>query len=239
MKVIKLLIIVLILSLSSILYATGEDVNIGSTITFAGRDWRVLDLKDGNALVLSMNVVVLRPYLERFDKVTWTNCSMRSYLNNDFLNNEFTSEEKARLVETRNVTVNPWFPEMGSATSIDKVFLLSVEEVVQYFGDSGDLENRKFKKPINDGYVEDKMGRYLSDQYNAERIVKTENGRTCDWWLRSNTLGTGYATYILSDGAISVVGLGGLTANSSSYIIDARDMRYIQAGVRPAMWIKL
>jgi len=239
MKVSKLLLIMVILSLPSLIFATGENVKIGSSISFAGRDWRVLDLKDGNALVLSEQIVVLKPYLDRFDMVTWTNSSMRSYLNNTYLNNEFTSEEKARLIETRNTTENPWFPEMGKATSIDKVFLLSIEEVVQYLGDSGDLENRKFKKPVDDHYVEDEMGRFLSDQYDSKRETKTENGRPCEWWLRSNTLVTGHATYIRSDGAISIVGLGSLITNSGAYITPGRDVRYIPAGVRPAMWIKL
>ena len=59
---------------------------------------------------------------------------------------------------------NQWQGTKGGNTTADKVFLLSLEEVVKCFGDSGDLKN---KRKVNAHGVECEYGYYTSDQYNS------------------------------------------------------------------------
>ena len=52
--------------------------------------------------------------------------------------NTFTDEERSRILP-RDVhnTDNGWFWIRGGNDTVDYIFLLSIEEVVRYFGDSG------------------------------------------------------------------------------------------------------
>jgi len=61
-------------------------VEIGEIIYFSGYDWRVLDVQDNQALILSELVLETRSYNEKTKDITWEECSLRRYLNNDFYN---------------------------------------------------------------------------------------------------------------------------------------------------------
>ena len=67
---------------------------------------------------------------------------------------------------------NPWYGTSGGNATTDKVFLLSLDEVVKYFGDSGDLLNKR-RKDYKGNAVS--AGDSLYDEYNDSRIVK--NGK--------------------------------------------------------------
>ena len=125
-------------------------------VQFGGMEWRVLEEKDGMTLLLSEYIVKYRTYHgEEKDKekeekdekeekleITWETSDIRRWLNKEFLN-RFSAEEKARIAATWVVNHdNPWFSTPGGKSTMDKVFLLSLEEVVRYFGDSGQLAKR-------------------------------------------------------------------------------------------------
>ena len=63
---------------------------------------------------------------------------MRKYLNRDFYQSfsEFDRGEDLKAVTKDNYSTN------GGNPAADKVFLLSIEEVIKYFGDSGQIEAR-------------------------------------------------------------------------------------------------
>ena len=44
--------------------------NIGDIIQFGGHDWRVLDVRDGKALLLSDKIIEKRPYHDEYEDVT-------------------------------------------------------------------------------------------------------------------------------------------------------------------------
>jgi hypothetical protein len=96
---------------------------------------------------------------------------------------------------------------------MDRVFLLSVEEVVLYFGDSGQFAKQPF--------VWESEG--FSDQYDEARIATTVDGKARAWWLRSAGDRPSYAAVIGHDGYFKDNG----TATQGRY------------GVRPAMWLSL
>jgi len=210
--------------------ACAEAPSIGSIIIFGECEWHVLDVKDGNALIISEQILERRPYHSSFDSLTWENCNLREYLNNEYYN-KFIVEERSRIIETNNSNPpNPWYDTDGGADTIDKIFLLSLDEVVKYFGDSEDLRNKKRllldfeKSTVNDIVTfESPDGYFLSDQYNEQRVAKEIDDNEWYWWLRSSGLNPYYAVYVNDDGVLYINGL---------------DVINLGGGVRPAMWVR-
>lgn len=96
--------------------------------------WRVLEVKDGKALIISERALDCKPYNESNKDVTWETCSLRKWLNNEFLKTAFSDAEKEMIC---CVTVSAdkssyWETDPGNSTQ-DKVFLLSQSEADIYF----------------------------------------------------------------------------------------------------------
>jgi len=181
-------------------------------LRFGGHDWRVLDVQDGKALLLSEHVLSQRAYHDKFRAVTWEACTLRRYLNYEFYNS-LSTEDRVRIAETRlENEANQWYGTDGGNDTIDRIFLLSLEELVRYFGDSGKLGN----KP--------KDTCYIYDEYNAKRIAKNSEGEARWWWLRSPGDNGTDAANVDSDGDVSVCGI----------FVDN-----VYCGVRPALWLNL
>ena len=182
------------------------------TVSLGGNDWRVLDVQNGKALLLSDKIIKKRAYNAKFEEedITWETCTLREYLNGEFYN-KFDAAVKTLIAESRiENDDNQCYGTHGGNTTTDKIFLLSIEEVVKYFGDSGQLKN----DPRDD----------IHDQYNSARIAKDENGAASWWWLRSPG---GYANspaYVRDDGSVRVLG---------------SRVRNGRGGVRPAFWLNL
>ena len=97
----------------------------GDVIEFGEYDWRVLDVCDSKALIVSDKITVKKEYGYTS---SWKDCDLRLYLNEGFYS-AFTEQEKLLISEARVKT--------GDSDTVDKLFILSIEEVVLYFGDSG------------------------------------------------------------------------------------------------------
>ena len=95
------------------------------------------------------------------------------------------------------------------------MFLLSLDEVVRYFGDSGQLG----------GSQNGRVG--FRDRFNDERTAHKLNGLAWLWWLRSPGIFRDYVAVVHYDGTILV---GGSRAGSRAV--------YYVIGVRPAMWLR-
>ena len=203
-------------------------LQIGAVIQFGGYEWRVLDVQNNRALIITENIIEIRPYNEQSANVTWETSSLRRYLNGEFLQ-KFTGEDQRRIAETRIVNNdNLWYGTNGGSNTIDKVFLLSLEEVDRYFGNSGDYENRRRKsgRIRDDGTIEifsDDNGVAFSNANDSDRIARY-NDNPWLWWLRSPGLDSYFAAIVYNDGDVLVDGGG---ANSGN------------GGVRPALWLNL
>ena len=184
---------------------------IGAIISFGAYQWRVLDKQDNKLLLISEKIVERRSYHNYSVDITWEESHLRSYLNSVFYDS-FSEDNKDRIIEVNNSNENnQWYDTEGGSDTVDKIFLLSIAEVVKYFGDSGLLENRPpFASEIN-------------DQFNSNRQAFFSN-MEITWWLRSPG-GYKYNTSaVLENGSIDVYG---------------RSMIYNFYGVRPALWISL
>ncbi|MCL1988209.1 MAG: DUF6273 domain-containing protein, partial [Firmicutes bacterium] len=182
---------------------------VGDIITFSNYEWRILHVQNKQALLLSDLVLETRPYNIKNTAITWEKCSLRYYLNNDFYNK---LSDKSQI--TQKTIVNDDHPEygiFGGNRTTDRIFLLSLEEVVNYFG-NGNSDMSILK---NDGYI--------SDKNNSKRIARDTSGAAAWWWLRSPGYFSGIASFVSNGGVVNVI----------HYSVS------VVGGVRPALWINL
>lgn len=131
-------------------------------------EWLVLAKENKKILVISKYALDCQPYNSSNTDTTWEECSLRAWMNDDFLNNAFSADEQSKIVAT-NVSAdkNPKYStDPGNATT-DKIFLLSVKEAEKYFSSVSARQCKPTKYAIANG---------ASVIYN--------NGN-CWWWLRS------------------------------------------------------
>ena len=170
--------------------ATMEEIKTEiKTMHFGKYVWRVLEEKDGKALIISEHVIDQRDYHSDLVDITWEHSAMRQYLNGPFYES-FTPEEQSRILETQlSDRDNPWTGTKCGNPTADKIFLLSYDDVIKYFGDSGDFRNRvgwHWGHEDGLGSVAVKGGQeFINDQYNNARRAYKANGSTAWWWLRS------------------------------------------------------
>jgi hypothetical protein len=184
-------------------------------ITFGNYHWRVLGIKDGRILIITEDITELRWYNQAFEDITWADCSLRRYLNNDFYES-FDQEEKERIVTVVNHNYdNHWFKTKGGADTTDNVFLLSLEEVCKYFGDSSEnLLNKGIQRWS------------IDDDNNPRRQAKY--GNDFHWWrLRSPGYYGRTSASVSSSGKVYVRGNGVYGRPKDG------------GGVRPALWLRI
>lgn len=226
---------------SEVLYSTEGLVNevgfeskpvVGGTITFGRYKWIVLSIYKDMMLLLSEEVLAVnKPYNDRYNIVTWKTCSLRAWLNNDFLFEEFTQKEQERIVLAKNVTENnPWYETTGGEDTDDKIILLTVNDVVRYFGDSGHLKKRPNNQWIDES-IEAGKSYAIDDKYNEKRRAKYKDEATW-WWLRTPGLSGYKAAYVNVDGIIFI---GGETVSDDG----GSSCVGIRPGVRPAIWVHI
>lgn len=151
-------------------------------------EWQVLDEKDGKKLLISKYALDCKPYNVTQTNVTWETCTLRTWLNEDFLNTAFTDAEKA-IIPTVTISTddNPnHFTNSGSETQ-DKLFLLSIPEAQEYFSSS----DMRRCKPTP--YVEAK---------------RTDSGEFIFWWLRTSGYRQSYETIVGAIGNLQGLGIG-------------------------------
>ncbi len=202
--------------------AEGE---VGTSISFGGRPWRVLDRQGDAALLVTEKIIEQRPYHDAYKEITWADCALRTYLNGAFYEG-FGATDRARIVPVVNKNLdNQWYGTKGGEDTEDRVFLLSMEEVVcRYFGDSSEKLHNPGKKQ-----------RYWferKDANNGKRTAWLEaGGGIWWWWLRSPGRVGVKAVYVHGDGNIGIQGNNILIGN----LADGR----CTGGVRPALWMRL
>lgn len=205
-----------------------KEYKIGSNFLFSDYQWRILDIKDGLALVISDEIIGQEAYNNYRGDVIWANSSIRDYLNGEFYN-RFTKAEQSRISPVLNINPdNPWYGSKGGEDTLDYIFLLSIEEVVcYYFGDSRyNLENPSPKQ---------KYWFQKNDKNNVKRRA-TFQDKSWWWWLRSPGRDNRRAVYIHGDGNVGIQGNGTYNYSSSTLHPISQSNK---GGLRPAMWLKL
>ncbi len=102
-------------------------------------EWLVLAEEDGRKLLLSKYALKAGGAHKTLTKITWDNCDLRQWLNNDFLNAAFTAEEQNRIQMTSlPAEKNPDFDHPTGEATEDKIFILSMGEVEKYLPNQED-----------------------------------------------------------------------------------------------------
>ncbi len=132
-------------------------------------EWKVLEKdENGRMLVVSKYALDCRNYHSSVKQITWEDSDIRSWLNNDFCSNAFSSSEKSAVKTVTNEnTGNSDFNVSGGNETSDKIFLLSIDEAKRYLPNNIDRMCQATK------YAESK---------GTELDSLTHN---CRWWLRS------------------------------------------------------
>lgn len=148
-------------------------------------EWLVLEVKDGKALVISKYALDRKPYNASYTDVTWETCTLRKWLNKEFINAAFSADEKA-MIPTVTVPAdkNPdYSTNPGNATQ-DQVFLLSIAEANKYC--SSDSARRC--EP--------------TDYAVANGAWESDSGN-CWWWLRSPGYVQNFAAIVYDCGDVN------------------------------------
>ncbi|MBQ6543145.1 MAG: hypothetical protein IJL77_02045, partial [Clostridia bacterium] len=185
-------------------------------------EWKVLDPDSGLVVCASaIDSQAYNNYILSADGEYWgnaektyrandyANSSIRAWLNNDFINTAFSSSQQENIKVTELDNSCPYDENYNSATTNDKIFLLSYNEVTNSaYG---------FKEAAS---VEDNARKMAPTDYaQCQGIYKNSSTGNSHWWLRS--------PYSSSGSACRVRGVG--SAYHYNYVNRAED------GVCPAL----
>ena len=195
-------------------------------------EWIVLDVQDKKSLLLSRYLIDNKPYNAEVGGVHWETCTLRAWLNKDFMNAAFTAEEQSAILTTyvdirERQVYSEWKPIHGKnpvyeinpisgrkyiygPNTRDKLFLLSNDEVSElYFANDSD----RMCAPTDYAIAQ---GAYTNSDY------KKDGRDTGWWWLRQSNMYDGMSMFVSCDGKPD------WTVTYGDWI-----------GVRPAFWISL
>lgn len=152
-------------------------------------EWLVIDKQENKILVISKFALDCAPYNDEEKNITWEECSLRSWLNNDFINSAFSANEKYVIQSTKVINEDGTYNTDGGNDTTDNIFLLSISETEKYFASEQD----RICNPT--AYVSEK----ISDSNDRE-------DDTCWWWLRSPGRYKNYASGVNYIGSINEFG---------------------------------
>lgn len=179
-------------------------------------EWIVLDIQDGKVLLKSRYILDTKPYNEQRKTVSWEECTLRSWLNGEFMNAAFTSEEQKAILTAEvdngaGQSTAEWKTRPGANTR-DQIFLLSHREAAEQY-----YSNNESRRCAPTAYAV-KTGVLTSDEY------RTGDGELAGfWWLRSPYLGSDYSACFVYDDGDTLI---------------ASDVTDNMTGVSPVLWIQ-
>lgn len=178
-------------------------------------EWFVIDREENELLLISRYCLSCKPYYDKAGDITWEYCSLREWLNSEFLSSSFTDTERSYIVlsENENPDEDMHGTEGGNDTQ-DNVFLLSEIEARVYFRSDEDREMLGAAQP-SEAAINEKI--YISDEEGMY-------GRTSPWWLRSPGTYGNSAVFVEKDGSVNP---NGAIVTNEYY-----------CGVRPAVRVK-
>lgn len=191
--------------------------------------WFVLDREGDSLLLLSEKVIKKEPYNIAAKGVTWEDCSLRNWLNKDFLESSFTEKERQKLIKMADVINerNEDFHTYAGSDTKDQIFLLSLEQAIKYFS-KGDPERIEIGLLEDEGFcfyiTECSEAKGIVTKYAIKNKKQDADQEYSRWWLRTPGEDRERASFVDSKGSI----------DPSGKKVDNFDI-----GVRPALWLNL
>ena len=128
--------------------------------------WRVLEVRDGTALLLSDAAVECEPFQKDLREVSWENCTLRSWLNGyggkenvsaedysgdgeSFLDTAFSSKEQKAILEIKVRNENNYYFGIDSgAQTDDRIFIPAESEL--FMSDSSEIHGFSRRDEVAD-----------------------------------------------------------------------------------------
>ena len=149
-------------------------------------EWLILKIEENKALLISKYALDCQKYNGEKTVVIWETCSLRKWLNDDFINTAFSSDEQAMIQSTTfTADKKASYDTFSGNNTTDKVFLLSVTEVSKYFFDSNITRQCQ-----------------VTEYCCVQGAYKAGNGN-CNWWLRSDDSYSDKAGFVINDGSVN------------------------------------
>lgn len=212
--------------------------------------WRVLSVNGNDAFLMAEKTLDNQCFNEHPKSstgggkelwATWETCTLRTWLNDTFLNAAFTDEEKNAIADTTVVTPgeDPWNTGTltdGGNDTVDKVYLLSLEEIRNgeygfdsqpegYLGNGQDCWRLSQTIASTNTAYATAQGALTFEEKEAREKYPSEIraiGNTYCWWLRSPGWDGMSAVTVL----IGIVSITGSTHND-------------ELGIRPVIHLDL
>ena len=200
--------------------------DVGDTVTFGtyeqnnnysdgneNIEWVVIDKQEDKIMVVSKYIIAEQPFNTTNEgHISWENCTLRKWLNNDFLNEAFSGAEKNLITDT-TVFSTEYLVVGATYSTTDKIFLLSENE-----------RNMLSSVDALKGIVTESVIALFSDAANSDVANINPSNFEPLWWLRT--------TWEYADDPCASV-VYGVDYDGWTYAVEEN------AGVRPAMWISL
>lgn len=175
--------------------SAGDTVKIGTFeqdgVTSNGAEtieWVVLDVQNGEALLISKNILFCGQYNDVWASLGWESCTLRTWLNKSFYKSVFTTNEQKYIQEsTVTAESNPQYHTSAGNDTRDKVFVLSISEAERYLSKNDLLKG------------------HATTNANQDGVRVTSSGLSW-YWLRSPGEDRTTAAYVTTDGTINKKG---------------------------------
>ncbi len=166
----------------------GDEIRFGAYPAEKGKEkapieWEVLAVEQGRLLVISKYGLDAKAYNTEFTEITWGGCSLRQWLNGEFLKSAFSEAEQGMIPTVRvSADKGRYSTDPGRDTE-DKVFLLSYPEAQKYFASEAERQCEPTAYAKANGCT-----------------VNPDDG-FCWWWLRSPGNSSDIAADVGADGS--------------------------------------
>ena len=171
--------------------------------------WKVLQNNGSTLFVAADKGLDCKNYNEKYTSVTWENCTLRNWMNNDFYSTAFSGGEQGAIVEQTVVNKdNPVYGTEGGNDTRDKVFSLSIDEVLSPdYGFCEDYDTDSVSRRVKASDYAHAMGAYIDTSafYRGNSL----------WRLRSPGSSTDYAADVIDSGYVNRIGGCVNTVNSA------------------------
>ena len=219
-------------------------------------EWIVLDENNGTYLLMSRYILDAHAYNDIDTPVSWETCTLRAWLNDNFLREAFSEKDQKKLLSVMNENPdNPEYSTEGGNATQDKVFLLSLQEAGKYlslengfafsteYGVSrGAFTIDNYKEiPEDDPFIMDNVIKIYSMTYPIENgeaesskdtlyYIMTKN---CMYYLRSPGSKQNQAAQIYNYHYAGLFSDVSSLLDTTGAIVD-----FDQVGIRPVVWYK-
>lgn len=181
-------------------------------------EWIILNgNEDGSFTLISRYALDVQPYNTEYVEITWENSTLRTWLNEDFINAAFTSEEQEKILVTS--IKNEDHPEMGTNggnDTQDQVYLLSIDEACDYYSDEevySVFADNASRMCIPTAYA-------IAQSALVSTSATKDDTVTCWWWLRSIADYSGGAMFVNNIGIVTAgAGYGGNRVSNDNYCV--------------------